>query len=66
MSEPDGALPAVRTELRRLADALVAVGWEPAGRGTHWYSERFSWRGDGSPPEPGGVGSVAGARKPAR
>jgi hypothetical protein len=58
MSEPDGALPEVRTEMRRLADAVEAAGWEPAGRGAHWYSERFAWRREGPPP--GHVAQAAG------
>jgi hypothetical protein len=38
-------------ELRDLAAALLAVGWESAGAGADWYSERFVWRGEGSPPD---------------
>jgi hypothetical protein len=51
MSDPDPALPEVHAALRRLADTLEAAGWEPAGRGRHWYSERFAWRGAGPAPE---------------
>lgn len=39
------------TELRDMAEALLAAGWESAGTGANWYSERFVWRGEGSPPE---------------
>jgi hypothetical protein len=39
------------TVLRDLAAALLAAGWESAGTGANWYSERFVWRGERSPPE---------------
>ncbi len=34
-----------------LERALLAAGWERAGRGAEWYAQRFVWRGDGAPPE---------------
>ena len=34
-----------------LEQALLAAGWERAGRGAEWYAQRFVWRGDGAPPE---------------
>ena len=37
-------------EVRRLADHLIEAGWEPVGRGRHWYELRFVWRHDGAPP----------------
>jgi hypothetical protein len=51
MGEPDSASPEHRTELRGLASALEAAGWEPAGRGADWYAERFVWRREDEPPE---------------
>jgi hypothetical protein len=39
------------TEVRGLAAALLDIGWEAAGTGTNWYSERFVWRGEGTPPD---------------
>ena len=36
-------------EVRRLADRLIGGGWEPVGRGRHWYELRFVWRRDGAP-----------------
>ena len=29
----------------------VAVGWQPVGHGTDWYSGRFVWRGQEPPPD---------------
>jgi len=40
-----------RQAVRRLAVALQAAGWEPAGQGARWYASRFVWSGDGEPPE---------------
>jgi hypothetical protein len=51
MSEPDPVLPDVRAGLRQLADALEGAGWEPAGKGAHWYAERFAWRREEPPPD---------------
>jgi hypothetical protein len=39
------------TEVRGLAAALLDTGWEAAGTGANWYSERFVWRGEGTPPD---------------
>ena len=47
--EADNALYVM--QLRRLADRLVAAGWEPAGRGRHWYELRFVWRREGAAPK---------------
>jgi hypothetical protein len=40
-----------RDEARNLAAALESAGWERLGRGAHWYSERFVWRGEDEPPD---------------
>jgi hypothetical protein len=40
----------VQEAVRRMVAALEAAGWERAGRGAHWYAERFCWRREGSPP----------------
>jgi hypothetical protein len=48
---PDPQDPACRTQVRALAAALEAAGWEQAGRGGDWFAERFVWRGDGVPPD---------------
>jgi hypothetical protein len=37
--------------VRSLAGALEAAGWERAGRGAGWYSERFAWGTGGAPPD---------------
>ena len=36
-------------EVRRLAERLTGAGWEPVGRGRHWYELRFVWRRGGAP-----------------
>lgn len=51
MNDPDPRLSGDRAALRELCDALVATGWEPAGRGHAWYAERFVWAGGGEPPD---------------
>jgi hypothetical protein len=51
MGDPDPKLPSVRTALVELRAALRTAGWEPAGRGRHWYALRFAWRGEGPPPD---------------
>ena len=51
MADPIQSDPAQRRELRRLAAALLAAGWEPAGIGTEWYAGRYVWPGDGLPPD---------------
>jgi hypothetical protein len=40
-----------RQAVRRLAVALQAAGWEPAGHGARWYASRYVWSGAGEPPE---------------
>jgi hypothetical protein len=52
MNEPDPQGPEYRARLQSLAAALEAAGWERLGKGAHWYSERFLWRKDGTPPRP--------------
>jgi hypothetical protein len=48
--KPDFDNDEYRRELRRLATALHAAGWERLGRGEQWYSARFLWRGTEPPP----------------
>jgi hypothetical protein len=36
--------------VRGLEHALLQAGWERAGRGPEWYSQRFVWPGEGEPP----------------
>jgi hypothetical protein len=47
--EPDPQSPEYRAELRGLTAALEAAGWERAGQGADWFSERFVWRREGTP-----------------
>jgi hypothetical protein len=49
-AEQDLILPA-----RAVAKALVGAGWTPTTRGDHWYSQRFAWTHDGTPPELGAI-----------
>jgi hypothetical protein len=63
MEPPDPEDQATLAELRRLASALVATGWQPIGRGVGWYSGRFVWRGQGPPPDHVGVASAEGKAK---
>jgi hypothetical protein len=51
MGRPDALRKEHREAVRGIADALEAVGWQRAGRGSHWYSERFAWPHDGAPPD---------------
>ena len=51
MIDPDARIPKDRDAVRRLRDALLAAGFEPAGRGHAWYAERFQWTRDDPPPE---------------
>jgi hypothetical protein len=51
MRQPDEAAPETRQAMKHLVAALVAAGWSPAGFGLSWYSRRFLWRRDGSPPD---------------
>jgi hypothetical protein len=41
---------AFRDQVRNLAAALEAAGWERLGTGAQWYSQRFVWRGEDEPP----------------
>jgi hypothetical protein len=38
------------TEAHRLGSRLTAAGWEQVGRGARWYSTRFVWRHERTPP----------------
>jgi hypothetical protein len=49
MGRPDARSTEHREAVWSLASALEAVGWERAGRGSGWYSERFSWPHDEPP-----------------
>ena len=51
MADPNPAANEYRKELRQLAGALQAAGWEHVGRGAKWYAARFIWRRDGVPPD---------------
>ena len=49
--EPDPRLSGDRDAVRKLCEALVATGWQPAGRGRTWYAHRFIWPSDSEPPD---------------
>jgi hypothetical protein len=49
--EPNPEDGECRTQVRALAAALEAAGWERTGRGADWFAERFVWRRDGAPPD---------------
>jgi hypothetical protein len=51
MGDPDPNSLEYQAEVRGLAMALEAEGWQRIGRGADWYSERFVWRGEGEPPD---------------
>jgi hypothetical protein len=51
MSDPDPKGRRHLAQVRELASALEAAGWERIGRGSAWYSQRFVWRREGRPPE---------------
>ena len=51
MADPNPAANEYRKELRQLAGALQAAGWDHVGRGAKWYAARFVWRRDGAPPD---------------
>jgi hypothetical protein len=51
MADPDPGGKPFRNEVRTLAAALEAAGWERLGAGASWYAERFVWRRDEPPPE---------------
>jgi hypothetical protein len=63
MGAPQPDRPIHREALGGLASALETVGWERVGRGADWYSERFSWRHESTPPER--VDPAADAKEPA-
>ena len=50
---PEGEVVAAA---RTIARALVAAGWTPTTKGSSWYSQRFAWARDGSPPPLGIIG----------
>lgn len=50
-NEPNPQLAGDRDAVRQLCAALVASGWQPAGRGRKWYAQRFIWPGDSEPPD---------------
>jgi hypothetical protein len=53
-AEVDGSQPGATThrpEFQQLVSALEAAGWRRVGRGSAWYSERFTWPGEGLPPD---------------
>lgn len=51
MEPPDPRERATVAEVRRLASALVAAGWELVGHGPNWYSGRYAWRREEPPPD---------------
>ena len=51
MRQPDAEAPEMRSAVQRLAASLVTTGWSPAGMGLSWYSQRFVWRREGTPPD---------------
>jgi hypothetical protein len=59
MGNPDARSQEHRECVGSLAGALEAAGWERAGRGSGWYSERFVWPHDAPPPDR--LASLAGA-----
>jgi hypothetical protein len=51
MSDPDPKGERHLGQVRALASALEAAGWERVDRGPAWYAHRFVWRREGPPPE---------------
>jgi hypothetical protein len=51
MSDPDPKGERHLAQVRALASALEAAGWERVDRGPAWYAHRFVWRREGRPPE---------------
>jgi hypothetical protein len=51
MSDPDPRGERHLAQVRALASALEAAGWERVDRGPAWYAHRFVWRREGRPPE---------------
>jgi hypothetical protein len=47
---PDSLTTAHQAEVHGLVSALEAAGWRRVGQGLDWYSERFVWRDETSPP----------------
>jgi hypothetical protein len=48
--------PELASAVRDLATSLEAQGWTPVAPGGRWYSRRFVWTHDGSPPGMEGAG----------
>jgi hypothetical protein len=46
----DLPLPQFAAPVRELASMLESQGWAPVARGGRWYSFRFVWKRDGTPP----------------
>jgi hypothetical protein len=51
MEPPDPRERATLAEVRRLASALAAAGWQRVGHGPNWYSGRYAWRREEPPPD---------------
>jgi hypothetical protein len=62
MEPPDPREHATLAEVRRLASALVAAGWQRVGHGPNWYSERYAWRREGPPPDHVELAPIQGGR----
>jgi hypothetical protein len=62
MNAPDPRERATRAEVRRLASALAAAGWQRVGHGPDWYSGRYVWRREEPPPDHLELAPVEGAR----
>jgi hypothetical protein len=64
MADPDPYDRSHRREAARLDEALRAVGWQPVGRGPHWYAGRYVWHGKGDPPSDLDLGRAEPAGAP--
>ncbi len=62
MEPPDPGDRAPLAEVRRLASALDAVGWQRVGHGPNWYSGRYAWRREEPPPDHVELAPVEGER----
>jgi hypothetical protein len=62
MEPPDPRGRATLAEVRRLASALAAAGWQRVGHGPNWYSERYVWRREEPPPDHVELAPVEGGR----
>jgi hypothetical protein len=51
MAQPDAGAPELAAEVRRLAEALAAAGWEPVAPGSDWYAGRWVWHRAAPPPK---------------